>query len=255
MDQSELTARQFGSTAAQYLTSAVHAAGVDIQRLAELAARSRPAVALDLGSGAGHVSYALARGGAPRVIAYDLAAPMLEVVAREAAARGHSQIQITQGSAERLPFADSTFALIVSRYSAHHWLDVPRALAEAGRVLVPGGMLIIIDVLAPEAPLMDTALQTIEMLRDASHVRNYRESEWRAMFEAAHFGSPEVDRWKLPLEFQSWVTRIATPPARVEALKVVFDALPGEAREYFGVTPDYSFATDSGWLEATKRTF
>jgi len=251
MDQSELTARQFGSTAARYLTSAVHAAGADIERL-ELSARSRPNHALDLGSGAGHVSYALARGGAQHIVAYDLAAQMLEVVAREAAARGHSQIQTTQGPAERLPFADSTFELIVSRYSAHHWSDVPRALSEAARVLVPGGTLIIIDVLAPATALLDTTLQTVEMLRDASHVRNYRESEWSAMFEAAAFMSPTIDRWKLVLEFQSWITRIATPAARVDALKVVFDALPAEARKYFAVTPDYSFAIDSGWLETPK---
>jgi predicted nicotinamide N-methyase len=64
MDQLELATHQFGSTAAKYLTSAVHAGGADIERLAEMSARVRPAHALDLGSGAGHVSFALARGGA-----------------------------------------------------------------------------------------------------------------------------------------------------------------------------------------------
>jgi ubiquinone/menaquinone biosynthesis C-methylase UbiE len=253
MDQPELTARQFGSTAGNYLSSRVHASGADLDRLAALVARSRPALALDLGSGAGHVSFALARGGAQRVVAYDLAAQMLEVVATEAAARGHSQIQTLQGAAERLPFADATFELVVSRYSAHHWQAVPRALSEAWRILVPGGTLIVIDVLAPEAPLMDTALQAIELLRDASHVRNYRESEWRAMFEAADFTRPEVDRWKLRLEFQPWVDRIATPAARVAAVKLVLDGLAAEASAYFALTSEYSFAIDAGWLQATAR--
>ena len=252
MDQLELAARQFGSTAAQYLTSAVHAGGADIDRLVERSARSRPATALDLGSGAGHVSFALARGGAQRIVAYDPAAKMLEVVAHEAAARGHTQIETRLGAAEKLPFADSAFELIVSRYSAHHWLDVPRALAEAGRVLAPTGTLILIDVLAPEFPLLDTTLQTLEMLRDASHVRNYRESEWRAMLEAASFSGIAVERWKLPLDFQSWITRIATPPARVDALRAVFAALPAEARAYFAATSDCSFTIDAGWLEASK---
>ncbi len=253
MDQPQLTARQFGSTAAKYLTSAVHATGADIERLAELCARSRPARALDLGSGAGHASFALARGGAQSVVAYDLAAPMLEVVAAEATARGHAQIRTVRGSADRLPFAGASFDLIVSRYSAHHWLDVPRALKEMRRALAPGGTLIVIDVLAPEAALMDTALQTLELLRDASHVRNYRASEWRAMFEAANLSRPALDCWKLELEFQSWIARIATPPARVDALKVVFGALPAEVREYFAVASDHSFTLDSGWLEARAR--
>ena len=76
---------------------------------------------------------------------------MLELVTIEAAARGHAQIRTVRGSADRLPFADSSFDLIVSRYSAHLWLDVPRALKEAKRALAPRGTLIVIDVLAPEA--------------------------------------------------------------------------------------------------------
>jgi len=76
MDQLELATRQFGATAAEYLTSAIHAAGADLERVAALAAQFRPAHALDLGSGAGHVSFALARGGAQRVVAYDPAASM-----------------------------------------------------------------------------------------------------------------------------------------------------------------------------------
>jgi ubiquinone/menaquinone biosynthesis C-methylase UbiE len=138
----------------------------------------------------------------------------------------------------------------VSRYSAHHWLDLPRALAGAARVSRPGGRLIVIDVVAPEAPLLDTVLQTLEILRDASHVRNYHISEWRQMLAAAGFGAPSVHGWKLPLEFNSWVRRIATPPERVLALKTVIKALPAEAREYFRIDAALGFATDCAWIEA-----
>ena len=51
--------------------------------------------------------------------------------------------------------------------------------------MVPGGRLVVIDVVAPEIPLFDTTLQVIEFLRDASHVRDYRVSEWIAMQKAA----------------------------------------------------------------------
>jgi hypothetical protein len=100
---------------------------------------------------------------------------------------------------------------------------------------------------------MDTVLQTVEILRDLSHVRDYRESEWRRMLEAANFASPSVHRWRLQMEFDSWVARIRTTPARVDALKVVLDELPSEAREYFAVRRDRSFAVDGGWLEARRR--
>jgi ubiquinone/menaquinone biosynthesis C-methylase UbiE len=252
MDQHDLAARQFGSTAKQYLTSSVHASGADLDRLANLAKKSLVTRVLDLGCGAGHASFALARGGARQVIAYDLAPQMLEVVAKEATARGHVQIETCAGSAERLTFADASLDMVVTRYSAHHWLDVRLAFHEVARILRPGGRFVVIDVLASESPLLDTVLQTLEILRDESHVRDYRESEWRAMFNAAKFPEPEVSRWKLPIEFNSWVARIGTSPPRIEALKVVFDALPSEAREYFAVTQDRSFAIDSGWFEATK---
>ncbi|HWJ34212.1 MAG TPA: class I SAM-dependent methyltransferase [Steroidobacteraceae bacterium] len=254
MDQHDLAVRQFGSTATQYLTSSVHATGGDLERLTDLVQNSQVSSALDLGCGAGHASFALARGGPKRVVAYDLAAQMLEVVAAEAAARGHGQIETCAGPAERLAFADSSFDLVVTRYSAHHWLDVRRAVHEAARVLKPGGTMVVIDVLAPENPLMDTVLQTVEVLRDLSHVRNYRESEWRAMFDSANFSEPTVHRWKLPMEFNSWVARIGTSRPRIEALRLVFDELPSEAREYFAVTQGHSFAIDAAWLEVRHPT-
>ena len=253
MDQHDLTARQFGTTAAQYLTSTVHATGADLDRLQALVPAIRPGRALDLGCGAGHASYALARGGARRVVAYDLSLQMLGTVATEAASRGHTGIETCAGPAEDLPFDDESFDCVVTRYSAHHWLNVRQALTEARRVLAPGGTLVVIDVIAPENPLMDTVLQTIEILRDLSHVRNYRESEWRAMLRAEKFPTPTVDRWKLAMNFPAWIARIRTPPDRVAALHTVFDALAAEARDYFSLDQCNSFAIDAGWFESNKR--
>jgi ubiquinone/menaquinone biosynthesis C-methylase UbiE len=249
MDQQTLTSQQFGASATHYLTSTVHATGADLDRLTALAAALHAPRILDVGSGAGHASYAVARAGAKKVVAYDLSTDMLAVVAAQAAARGHAAIETLAGPAERLPFADASFDVVVTRFSAHHWLDWRRALSEIARVLVSHGALIAIDVVAPEVPLFDTALQTLELLRDASHVRNYRGSEWRAALIEAGFAPPKIDRWKLALEFHSWVARIATSPARIDALKMVFDALPFEAREYLGVANDYSFSIEAAWIE------
>jgi ubiquinone/menaquinone biosynthesis C-methylase UbiE len=252
VDQQELSATQFGTSATNYLTSPVHATGADLERLRAVAVRQQPAWVLDLGCGAGHVSFALAGGGARRITAYDPSSDMLAVVAQEAATRGHEAIETCVGAAEVLPFEKNTFDLVVTRYSAHHWANMPRALAECARVTVPGGRLVVIDVIAPERPLFDTALQVIEFLRDASHVRDYRVSEWAAMQRAAGFAEPTVTSWKLPIEFKSWIARIGTPPARVAALQAVFAELPSEVLEYFQVGPELSFVTDSAWLEALK---
>lgn len=252
MDQQRLVARQFGSTAENYLTSAVHAQGKDLQRLTELARQLQPDRVLDLGCGGGHASFALASGMASEVIAYDLADEMLNVVAQEATKRGLVNILTQQGSASSLPFEDASFQLVASRFSAHHWVDIDKAVAEAVRVLAPGGTLVIIDVVAPETPLYDTVLQTIEILRDASHVRDYRISEWRAMLTAAGLTVTGSDSWKLSLAFDSWVKRINTSTARIAALEVTIDALAQEVRDYFGIQPDRSFSSDTAWIRAQR---
>ena len=141
MDQPTLTARQFGDTAANYLSSSVHATGADLDGVCQLAQKLKPAQALDLGCGAGHVSFALARAGVPRVIAYDLSERMLAVVEQEARAKDYHAIETRRGAAETLPFDASSFELIVTRFSAHHWLSVSSALAEVSRLLRPGGNL------------------------------------------------------------------------------------------------------------------
>src|ERR1700728_460139 len=103
---------QFGSRADAYLASPVHAKGADLDRLQALTAKLRPTRALDLGCGAGHARFAMARGGAGRVTAVDPSAQMLSVVAREAAMRGHPSLDTEAGSAEALPFDDATFDIV-----------------------------------------------------------------------------------------------------------------------------------------------
>ncbi|KWR87410.1 class I SAM-dependent methyltransferase [Cupriavidus sp. IDO] len=249
MQQQELVAAQFGATASAYLTSAVHAQGADLEHLKqELAAlipeakRGQSSV-LDLGCGAGHASFAAATVAA-QVTAYDLSEDMLAVVAGAARERGLANIRTQQGAAEVLPFADASFCAVVSRMSAHHWRDVPAALREIRRVLKPGGKLILIDIAGAEDPLRDTWLQSVELLRDPSHVRDYTGPAWRAMLEAAGFGADRIavsPVWRIGIEFESWVRRMRTPALAVEAIRHLWQVAPTEVREHYRVQADGSF--------------
>lgn len=240
---------QFGPRAAAYVASAVHAAGEDLAQIAALAEVHKPAAVLDLGCGGGHVSFNVAPH-AGTVTAFDLSSDMLAAVRKEAAGRGLTNIVTHQGSVEGLPFADASFDFVASRYSAHHWRDVAAGLKEARRVLKPGGAAIFADSISPGNYLLDTHLQTIELLRDASHVRDYSVAEWESLLKGAGFAPGTAIVRRVRLEFASWVARMATPETNVRAIRALQSAMPRHVAEHFAVEADGSFSIDAMTIEA-----
>ncbi|OZI68883.1 class I SAM-dependent methyltransferase [Bordetella genomosp. 1] len=243
--------RQFSPQAQAYLTSAVHAQGADLLQMADIAQAHPGARVLDMGCGGGHVSFHVAPHVA-HVTAYDLSQSMLDVVAGEAAKRGLDNLATCRGKAERLPFADGEFDLVMSRYSTHHWEDPGLGLREAFRVLKPGGTAVFADIASPGGALLDTWLQTIEVLRDTSHVRNYSQSEWLALLADAGFVVQGFTPRKLALEFSSWVTRMRTPAPLVQALRDMLAIAPAPVKQHFQIQADGSFSSDSLTLVAHK---
>lgn len=244
-----LVESQFSAQAAAYVTSTVHAGGENLLDMVERL-RDRPAAhVLDLGCGAGHVSFHLAPHVA-QVVAYDLSPAMLALVASEAAKRGLSNLVTRQGPVECLPFESATFDAVVSRYSAHHWSDLAAALGEARRVLRPDGCAVFVDVVAPSALLLDTHMQTMELLRDPSHLRNYRPEEWRQAMRAAGFQPGPAAMRRLRLDFAAWVGRMATPPLLVAAIRALQGRMPAEVLRHFAVEADGSFTLDTMTIAA-----
>ncbi len=239
--------RQFDPRAEAYLTSRVHAAGPDLVHARKLVQPLLPAGAamLDVGCGAGHLSFTLAPSFA-WVVALDPSPSMLATVGDAAAQRQLPQIEVCQADAASLPFDDQQFCLVGSRYSAHHWLDVPAALREMRRVVKPGGYLLVIDLLGEESPLVDTHLQSMELLRDTSHVRDYSATQWRAMLQQAGFALIEEVQWPVRLEFSSWVERMRTPAESVAAIRQLQAGAPQEVAEVLAFEPDGSFTPRTG---------
>ena len=224
-----------------------------MEDLDQFAARLRATPAerlLDLGCGGGHVSFhAAPHAGA--VVAYDLSDDMLAAVAQEALARGLTNLATRQGAVERLPFPEGAFDVVASRFSAHHWHDFAVGLKEARRVLAPGGRAFFTDSISPGPALLDTYLQTVEMLRDPSHVRSYALAEWSQAVGEAGFRPTAVTLRRLRLEFTSWVTRMATPEAHVAAIRSLQGRMSSEVTRHFDIQPDGSFLLDTMMIEAT----
>ncbi len=213
--------KRFGEVAANYRSSKVHAAGPDLDLMAVSSTLDPNAIVLDAGCGAGHTALAFAPR-ARQVIALDFTRSMLEQVEALATERGFGNITAQYGDVEKLPFPADKFDLVVTRYSAHHWLHPELALAEFRRVLKSDGVFLISDIMASEDYAQDSFLQTIELLRDPSHVRDYRISEWASMLSAAGFSCQVLLTFSLSLHFETWTRRMATPPQNAAMIKALF---------------------------------
>jgi len=241
---------QFGPRANAYVQSAVHAQGADLIALEAVVEAINPARALDLGCGGGHVAYLLARH-ARQVAAVDLSAEMLTAVTNTAKSKGLANIETHRASVDRLPFADASFDCVVTRYSAHHWRDFMGGLNEARRVTKAGAPVIFMDVFTPGTALLDTHLQSMELLRDTSHVRNYTLCEWTESLARTGLAVKAVKTWRLDLDFESWIARMQTPPVFVAAIKALQAAAPDEVRRHFAFKEDGSFTIDTMMIETS----
>lgn len=235
--------QQFGEQASAYLSSAVHAQGAEFGELLAAVEGRKDVRLLDLGCGAGHVSFHLAPA-VDKVVAYDLSRQMLEMVEQTAVARGLPNIETVRGAAEQMPFEDASFDVVISRFSAHHWSDLGQALREVRRVLKPGGLTAFVDVVAPGLPLLDTHLQAVELLRDTSHVRDYSPAQWTFLLGEAGLRVTAGKTQRLRLEYQSWVERMRTPEVFRAAIRQLQNTASHEVRSYFEIANDGSFSTD-----------
>lgn len=232
--------QQFSQVAANYSTSSVHAQGEDLAEMVARAQLDGSERVLDAGCGAGHTALAFAPNVA-EVVAIDLSDAMLQQCRHLASKRNIQNVDFRVGDVEKLDFADDSFDLVVSRYSAHHWPRPQQALAEFARVLRPNGRFMLSDIVSFDDFTVDTHLQAIELLRDSSHVRDHSLTHWVTMMNAAGFHAQTIYQWGQRLEFTSWVKRMQTPAQNIKMIRQLFDGAPAEVREALFVENDHSF--------------
>ncbi len=136
--------------------------------------------ALDVATGGGHTALLLARMGWV-VTAGDISPRMLEnagALARDAGIR----VETLLFPAEEMPFPDASFELVTVRVAPHHFSSPARFVAEAARVLAPGGHLLVIDGCVPDGDAeTEEWLHRVEKWRDPSHGRFLPRAAWEGL--------------------------------------------------------------------------
>ena len=104
-----------------------------------------PMTIADLGTGEGAFALLLAQR-AKKVIAVDTSARMIEVGRDQALRHGVENVEFRLGDMEEIPIADAEVDLVFFSQSLHHALHPERAIEQAFRILVPGGRIVLLDL-------------------------------------------------------------------------------------------------------------
>jgi demethylmenaquinone methyltransferase / 2-methoxy-6-polyprenyl-1,4-benzoquinol methylase len=106
---------------------------------------------LDVATGTGDVAIEFARRThAARIVGLDPSTGMLDVARTKVAADERARrIELIEGNALALPFADGSFDVVTIAFGLRNLPDYPRGVREMARVLKPGGGLTVLEFLPP----------------------------------------------------------------------------------------------------------
>ncbi len=169
-----------------------------VDRLAELADFSRPALAVDLGTGPADIALMVAsRASRWRAIGIDMSLPMLHIGQGR---RRESKIQnasLILADAKSCPFPDATFDVVYSNSLLHHVASPDGLWREIRRIAKPGATIFVRDLFRPHDA--DAAYRIVEQYAPFEHallkedfynslLAAYTAAEVRAQLEASGLG-------------------------------------------------------------------
>lgn len=226
---------QFGRTATAYVEATHFSGGQDLEEAARLLQPTQDDNMLDVACAGGHMALYFSPM-VRQVVASDLTMQMLKKAQEHIAEEGLvDNVIFREADAEDLPFPAGSFTLLTCRIASHHFADVPRALREFHRVLRRGGRMVIIDTLLPEDPEISEFFQTMEQLRNPTHVKAFSEEEWRQMIEDAELILQETLIIPKIHDFQEWVKTAGLNRTKIQELNKFFMEASSKIHDFFKI--------------------
>ncbi|MDQ2909755.1 MAG: class I SAM-dependent methyltransferase [Actinomycetota bacterium] len=191
--------------------------------------------ALDSGSGAGALAFALAPH-VREVVAVDLVPELLEQGRRRS--EPFPNVTFVEGDATKLPFEPGSFDLAGSLRTLHHIARPELAVAELARVTRPGGRVLVVDQIAPVDPLAALELNAFERARDPSHARALADIDLCHLFESNELVLLRGEHEREPRDLGPYLD---------------LAGCEGEARERAESLASPNYTADLGWYLLEKR--
>lgn len=218
-DHYSKTRRGFAKQVHTLSASPIFTDQIVIDRIVEAAQLSGNERILDLGCGPGIVTEALALL-AKEVIAFDLTPEMLSQARQRCEKRGLKNVTFHLGEAERLPFENEAFDVIIARLAVHHFLDPSVAISNMTRVLKNRGKIVLADIVSSENSGEAELHNALEVLRDPSHSKMLSISELKEEIIATYLTITKEDSWIKHREFNEWI-KITNDPSKIKPLYTI----------------------------------
>ena len=162
-EQAVFGAARYAAADLEAVPEAAACASIGCGNPTAVAELSEGEVVLDLGSGGGIDVILSARRVGPTGTAYglDMTDEMLELARRNAAEAGVENVEFLKGQIEQIPLPDASVDVVISNCVINLSTDKDAVLAEAARVLRPGGRFAVSDVVA-DPDVTDTTRAQVE---------------------------------------------------------------------------------------------
>ncbi len=159
------------------------------------------------------------------VTALDATPAMLDKGREEIARAGLDNVDTMIGLAERLPFDDGSFDMVISRLALHHFLDWRLSFAEMVRVTRPGGLVGVVDLLTPTEEFRKV-YNTLERQRDPSHVMALTREELAELIDSHGLKVRNMNTRDVEVNFEKWFAMAggAKIPGTRETLRKALEA-------------------------------
>jgi ubiquinone/menaquinone biosynthesis C-methylase UbiE/broad specificity phosphatase PhoE len=198
-----------------------------IRHLLKFASLPKNLRILDVGTGTGRLALLLAEEGASEVVGVDISPAMLEMaeyLRLSSASPAANRVSFRLAAAQQMPFRGESFDAIVCRLVLNHSHKPEQLVQEFVRLLKPGGILILAELLGADDPVKRATQNTIEARRNPSHAAALSAEQYRKVVTNARLTIETETVAVYEQDLEEWLTDLQSNPATRSIVREMMEA-------------------------------